>query len=326
MFYQIYQKKFSTQLFAIILAVAVLWFPIIFADIPPVIGEHDSIFFQLFKNLNVYLLTFIVLGLISIQSIFIRYVTVANNLQRYSDLTTTFLYVLFMGSLTLYLNIHKGLFLNFIILLFFNRLFALYDDEKNAEKWFALSVLVGIASLFHQGNLLLLLLVGLSLITYRVYSIRIWIVSLLGVLSILIIFVFYLFWTNQLQTELEAQTYFISNFRLNFSHLFQFSTLPIFIVTIIASLAIAFSIMYYMDDYNIATRKRLTFILYHIIILWFSIIIFSQNSILYLFQLFVPISIGLGRILTKSYKNWLKKVLLLFLILSIVAERIYYFS
>lgn len=323
MIIQIFRSSYQSQIVFILLLTALLWFTGFLqpAVLPEMVAE--SPFVSFYEELqNGWLMTSLGLVLLFIQAAVLVSATGNFKILGLTNLLPILIYVIFMSFSKDFLTLHPFLLSNFFVLPFIHQLLANQGKHEALLEWFNVSLLVGIAVLIHPGNIVLLALLWITLITYRIYKIREWIISVLGIGVVFSFYAVYLYWKNELATGFDFLINYLTHIPAPLPTSLPVSYWAFLGVFVFLMLITVPRMIFKLDENIIPTRKRLNVVIFHALLLLAASLLHAQQWTFFLFQLFIPVSFTVSRLLTNIRKEKIKDWILVALLVSIVYERL----
>lgn len=317
------RNNYSFQIALFIIIPLALWMPSFIS--PPEVYEpyisgplYNLIYkiFQPYKFLSVIIAFVLVLA----QGLFLNALFSNNLLTPKASFLPAVLFVTCFSFFPEFHTVSPILFINLFLLLSLKYLFRAYNTQIAFDSFFSASFYIAINMLLYPPAWVLLLLIPISITIYRLFTRRIWIISLLGVLFPYIIVFFYYWFTDRLG---EEWSYLRTNYETisQIGSLIEVSDILFNIATGIL-LLIALRISFSMNSENIISFKRRTLILVYSSLLML-IVSFSERvfpiDITCLSCLF---AFTFTQVLYKKWKPILLYLLFLLLFATIVVNNI----
>lgn len=204
---------------------------------------------------------------------------------------------------------------NIVIVFSFGEFLKIYNKSDSFDTIFKNSFLFSSVSLVYFPSIFFIPIIWLTLIIFRIFKWREWVISIIGIFTPYFIFLSFLFLTNNFVNYISTiNTFFISfkvvKLKLNIQ---EKIFLMVFITTYLLSF---FSVMRKFNDKNIYFRKRLSIML-NFTFLCIIIITFGlpelKGNFLYLttsYSLFLTSYLGLLK------SNWKSELIYYILIIS----------
>lgn len=191
-------------IFAVILVMT--WMPSFINPLLPVQTSADG---PLYTLLVSWLLPYstltvgIALSLIVIQSLIVFYMYQAHGFFKRSNFLPAIIILLSYSWISNYQTMHAILPAGILIIIALNSIMVMYGRQAAYQQVFTASFSIGIASLFYIPLAYLMLMIWLTLITYRISTWREYAVSIVGFVLPLIYYLSWLFWNDNLPTGLH---------------------------------------------------------------------------------------------------------------------------
>ncbi len=202
-----YRKQFNSQvvvfaLFSILLWVDAFLFPL----------EASRLSFQtplyaglviLLENVPVRLQVILAFLLLAAEAVILNSSMVNHKIIARNTLLPFLVYFVLMSYSPAVQTIHPVLIANLFLILSLNVNMSIYLKPEPYKEIFNGTFLISLASLFYLPSLIFLILFWLSLIIYRVSSLREWIITISGLIAPYLFVAFYYYWTDSFGVFLE---------------------------------------------------------------------------------------------------------------------------
>jgi hypothetical protein len=310
------------SIFTVILVIA--WIPAFVNPVPPVQTPSDGPLYSIlvgwlipFTTLNVA----VALMLIVIQALILFYVYQANSFFKRSNFIPAIIILLAYSWNSNYQTMHALLPAGILIIMALNSIMRMYGRQEAYHQVFTASFSIGIASLFYISLAYLLLMIWLTLITYRISTWREYAVSIAGFSLPLIYYLSWLFWNDNLPSGLHQLSETLFNLilppRLSVVNMiWLWISGFIMVVTMVAVLNI-------MNDKLINLRRR-SWVLFNLSLTVVIMMIFAGWPMLSANYLFIaPMSFFITGSLTLFKRRFWFEVLALGYLILFVAMRVY---
>ncbi len=259
----------------------------------------------------------IALALIVIQALTLFYVFQANGFFKRGNFLPAIIILLAYSWNGNYQTLHAILPAGILIIIALNSIMGMYGRPAAYHQVFTASFSIGIASLFYTPLAYLMILIWLTLITYRISTWREYAISMVGFILPVIYYLSWLFWIDDLPQGLNR----LSNSLFNFVFAPRLTTVDtiwlsfsafIMVVTMVAVLNI-------MNDKLISVRRR-SWVLLNFIITVVILMLLSGWPMLSANYLFIfPISFFItGSLTLMKRRFWFEMLALGYFILFIV--------
>lgn len=279
MLVRIYKTGYIFHAISIIIFAILIWLPsilsqpdlVVDSSIPPL---YILYFFIIgtgsFVNLIISLLLVIVSGLI------INQIIIVNEISGKTTMLGMFFFVLLNISMVSNVVMNPFLWVSFFLLLMLKELFKLPKTETTIPIIFNASIYLGLASLFYYPSLVIILVIWVSLMTFRINNWREYIIVLIGVLLPLF-FTFTWYYYN------DNQELFFSTIRSSFYFDFTILRLAVFdlvIVILLLGLIIpsVVKLAGSMMDKSIVLRQKLAVTIWLYVVSFIIILLFEKHT------------------------------------------------
>lgn len=209
MFVKTFRNDYLLQLVLLAIISILLWLPAFISPPTPITTGFDTpIYKVIYESLSSLkaLSTVLAFVLVIIQGLIINSIFSSNQLSPSTTFFPAFIYVLLLSSNYALMTISPLLILNTFIILAIYFLFRSFDKSEGLDEVFCSSLFVSLAFLTFKPSILIILWIWLSLLNYRFYKWRYWIISLLGFLTPIIFVITYYFIVDKLAAKALAFT------------------------------------------------------------------------------------------------------------------------
>lgn len=313
MLVRIYKTGYIFHAISIIIFAILIWLPsilsqselIVDSSMPPlyilyffIIGTSSVI------NFIISLLLVIVSGLI------INQIIIVNEISGKTTMLGMFFFVLLNISMVSNVVMNPFLWVSFFLLLMLKELFKLPKTETTIPIIFNASIYLGLASLFYYPSLVIILVIWVSLMTFRINNWREYVIVPIGVLLPLF-FTFTWYYYN------DNQELFFSTIRSSFYFDFTILRLAVFdLVILILLLGLIIpsvvKLAGSMMDKSIVLRQKLAVTIWLYVVSFIIILLFEKHT-----NIGLLLSIPTTIILTK-YSIGIKRLKWLDLYISLI--------
>jgi len=305
-------------IFAVLLITT--WFLAFLNPLPPVQTPADGPLYAFLASwLRPYPIASVIVALvlIVIQALILFYVFQANGFFKRGNFLPAIIILLAYSWNGNFQTMHAILPAGILIIVSINSIMRMYGQTAAYHQLFTASFSIGIASLFYTPLTYLMIMIWLTLITYRISTWREYAVSLVGFILPVIYYLSWLFWIDELPSGLNR----LSDSMFHFVLAPQLSTVNtiwlsvsafIMVVTMVAVLNI-------MNDKLISLRRR-SWVMFNLSISVVILMLLSGWPMLSANYLFIfPISFFITGSLTLIKKRfWFEMLTLGYFILFIV--------
>jgi len=263
----------------------------------------------------------VALMLVVIQALIVFYVFQANGFFKRSNFLPAIIILLTYSWNSNYQTMHAILPAGILIIIALNSIMGMYGRQAAYHHVFTAAFSIGIASLFYIPLAYLMLMIWLTLITYRISTWREYAVSIVGFILPLIYYISWLFWNDNLPTGLHQLSENLFNLilppRLSVVNMIWLWVSGfVLVVTMMAVLNI-------MNDKLISLRRR-SWVLFNFCLTVVILMIFAGWPMLSANYLFViPISFFITGSLTLIKRRFWFEVIALGYFTLFIAMRIY---
>jgi hypothetical protein len=263
----------------------------------------------------------VALMLVVIQALIVFYVFQSNGFFKRSNFLPAIVIILTYSWNSNYQTMHAILPAGILIIIALNAIMGMYGRPAAYHQVFTAAFSIGIASLFYIPLAYLMLMIWLTLITYRISSWREYAVSIVGFILPLIYYISWLFWNDNLPSGLHQLSDNLFNLILP-PRLSVVNMIWLWVsgfVLVVAMMAV----LNIMNDKLISLRRR-SWVLFNFSLTVVILMIFSGWPMLSANYLFViPISFFITGSLTLIKRRFWFEVLALSYFILFIAMRVY---
>lgn len=307
------------QFTTFVVLLIITWFSAFANPLPPVQTPADGPFYTLLVSWLMpysYLSVSIALALIVIQAFTLFYVFQSNSFFKRGNFLPAIIILLTYSWNGNYQTMHAILPAGILIVVSLNSLMRMYGRLNAYHQVFTAAFSVGIAALLYTPLAYLMILVWLTLITYRISTWREYAVSVVGFILPVIYYLSWLFWVDKLPEGLNLLSHSLFNFELS-PHL---STVNITWLSVSAFIMVVtmIAVLNAMNDKLISLRRK-SWILMNFSIIILILIFLSGWPFLSVNYLFIfPIAFFItGSLTFIKRKFWFEMLTLVYFILFI---------
>lgn len=274
-----------------------------------------------FFNQKYYLSALIAYLLLFIEAILINNLCYNHKLINKASLLPGLLFIIFSSYHPSTLFINSALISSLFVILTIEGLFSIYGEEQKYAKVFNIGFYASIAGLLYKPALLLIVFIFISLVVFKIFNFRVWVIYITGFIIPLLFSFTYYFYTEQFIIKINdyihiysLKSFVLKGFNLYFK-LFAIPVIFIFFLSII-------SIFGRNRDKQLKVRRI------YLALFWLVLVLLSQlfyNSLIteaYLCLIFIPLSIVCSNYLIFLRKNIHSEILLYTLIIAILSIKI----
>lgn len=327
MIYRFFKQTYQTQIVFTIVAGILLW---LLAMVYPIAPKLDPSFSALGTWIThtsaEWYFAPLALVMLLLEGAILSIITGRYKILGLTNLLPAFLYVLLMSYSSSLLTLSNAVVSNFFVILFLQSVIYNQGKKESYLIWFNASLFAGMAILINPGNVILLLLLWISLITYQVYSLREWIISVLGILVVFMFYTLIIFWNNQIGSGfLYLRRFWETIFHFKDIDI-PLRIIPYLSLTLLITLVTIPRMAIKLDESIIQTRKRLNVVIFHALILLIGMAINHTHWEFFFAQLLIPVSITISRLITNMKKDKFKDWIIILIVLTLISERILFYA
>jgi len=317
-----FRNNYQVEVITIIIVGILLWlwgFSMIQPGIPAI--NAAPLAKPIFNIQHGWMTSAIALGILIIESFMISTITGRFKVLRLTNLLPSLVYILLMSFNQDFLTLTPALVSNFLVISLLYYLFDLYSAHNHLLHTFNASFIVGLATLIIPENFFLLLLIWISLIIYRNYGLREWIISISGIVIVFLFTASFYYLIDQFDSFIQSYAEYFSTLKPGLPAITS-EFVPFLLVIALFTLVSLPRMLFKLDENIIRTRKRLNVVIFHIIVVLGIIFINPAHWQFTIYLLFIPLSVSISRLIISLKKERNKDWLLLLIILTIILERI----
>ncbi|MDP4267111.1 MAG: DUF6427 family protein [Bacteroidota bacterium] len=265
-----------------------------------------------------------VISLILIESLLLNSLVYNAQLIKKDTYVPALIYIVLMCSTNEMMVFNPVLFSNLFLIIALKGIFRIYDESLTDKYIFETSFIVAVSSLFYFPSLIFILLIYISFVVYSLYSLRRWMIALIGLITPYLYVFTYYYLFNKLNPFIVGRI--LPNFRLEVSKIhFNFSW-GAFSVILISIIILGYSFFRYLGKMNEGVIKVRKF---KVVIVWFLLLslfwfLFAKNHIMQFSMVVIPSVVFISDLFLSIKKNWFAETLFLLVILTIVYLRVYF--
>lgn len=291
-----HKKQFNSQLiiyvfFALLLWVDAMIFPLEAAPLSFQTPLYSGLVILL-EKIPVRLNVTLAFLLIAIEAVIINASLVNHKIIARNTLLPFLIYFVLMSFSPVVQTIHPVLIANLFLILALNLNLGIYLKTEPYKEIFNGTFFISLASLFYLPSLIFLILFWISLLIYRISTLREWIITISGLIAPYLFIAFYYYWTDSFGVFLED--YLGTMFQF---HAFKIGfTKPLLSETyvalggVIAILLVIGLIKISLETTEkvITVRKRMNVIIYWVFITVISLFWASDHLLIHACLLAIP--------------------------------------
>jgi hypothetical protein len=227
------------------------------------------------------------------------------------------MYVILMSLFSSFLPLNAPLLANYFLLMILDKLFGIHKSSRSIPLLFDTGMLVSLATLFYFPAILWLLMIWLTLMFFKPFVWREYLVGIIGFLIPYLFVALFYFWKDNLSGFLDMWAPLRNRLSLDLFRLNLNDFIPLLPATLILLLAVnKFRSTFYKNIIQVRKYHQLLILLTLIsTVAYYIRPLFGINHFI---LLGVPMAIFLSYYFLIAKKAWLSESLLLLLILSIL--------
>ena len=294
-----HKKPFNSQLIIFIFFVLLLWVDAMISPVEPVTLSFQTPLYAglaiLLQKIPVRLSVTIAFLLIATQAVIINSSLINHKIIARNTLLPFLIYFVLMSYSPVVQTVHPVLIANLFLILSLNLNLSIYLKPEPYKEIFNSTFFISMASLFYLPVLIFLILVWISLLVYRISSLREWIITISGLLAPYLFIAFYYYWTDSFTVFLQdyiGSMFRFHPFQLSFAKPLLGETYIILGVIMAILLIIGFvKISLETTEKVITVRKRMNVIIFWVFITLISFFWASDHLLIHACLLAIPASI-----------------------------------
>ena len=319
MFIRFFKTNQPASFIFLLLFALILWLP---AFLHPVLPStlHTVFLYTVILQVLQFspiLSVFIAFSLVVAEAFLLNYIVNKHEITDKKSYLPALFYILFMSNSKPMLSLHPILIAQLFMLLLLNRLINSYRKDSALSNFFDASFLLAIASFFYFPIILFLPIIGISLLVFRPFIWREWIISFFGLFTPFIFLTFYYFWENNL-SALQIEHFFVlfpsgkPDLKLSFSFYFLAGSFLFVSFLSLSRLASTISLN------KLKTKKAQILLLWVVVFGLLTVFISPAVSSVYFSFMSIPAAIFVGNYFLNLKKMWWAEFLFLLLIAAVV--------
>ncbi len=195
--------------------------------------------------------------------------------------------------------------------------------DKAYQDTFSAGLLFSLAAMTNIYHVVFIPLIWISLMLYRSYSIRVWIISVLGIITPVLYLAFYFYWNDHLVSQLQLYIDFFRHFR--FLAAFQPQQLMTYIIIGLITLLFLPAFFRFVGRLNeklIVLRKSSMVIVWFFLLGFFSLAVIQKDLLINGSVMLFGSSVFISSYIFAIKKKQFAELLLWLLLAAIVAGKI----
>ncbi len=272
---------------------------------------------------NKFLNIFMAFLLVFSQVIFLNTIISNYSLLPQRNYIPALIYLLLMSFSPSFYSINPVMITNLFLLIILNNLFKIYDTPEDYERIFGTGFLTAIASMFYFPSVYLLIVIWIAFIIFRLFNLRAWIITLVGLMTPYLFLMVYYFWFDQLELVLKGYAFFF----VGFNKIVFPSDIFIKILFISFLVLVLFSVIRFFNtvsDKVIRVRNLGSILIWLFIVTLFSFFITGIDKVHHVEILFIPVSVFVSNFLYIIKKTYISDIILFIMFAAIVFGKFYF--
>ncbi|MDD5508081.1 MAG: hypothetical protein PHD25_07085 [Bacteroidales bacterium] len=291
-----HKKPFNSQLFIFIFFILLLWVDAMIFPIGPVSLSYQTPLYTgltiLLQKIPVRLNVVFAFLLVAIQAVIINSSLINHKIITRNTLLPFLIYFVLMSYSPDVQTVHPVLIANLFLILALNLNLSIYLKPEPYKEIFNSTFFISLASLFYLPALVFLILVWISLLVYRISSLREWIITISGLLAPYLFIAFYYYWTDSFGVFLQdyiGSMFGFHPFHIAFTKPLLGETYILLGVIMAMLLIIGFvKISLETTEKVITVRKRMNVIIFWVFITLVSFLWASDHLLIHACMLAIP--------------------------------------
>jgi hypothetical protein len=258
------------------------------------------------------------------EAFFLNYLCNKHNILSKKTFLPALLYVVFMSSSKLFINLHPLLVANLFLLLSIDRIFSSYHKDEAFAHVFDSGFYIGLASLFYFPALVLFPIVWVGLIVIRSFVWREWVISFIGLLVPYLFIVTYYFYFDKVDLFLLDKIFYPSSdakYSIE-SEPVSFIILSSFFVALIALSFLKLSRGLPVN--TILSRNILVIFIWMFALSFLAFLMAPMLNLRYFSFMAIPMAIYVSHYFITAKKGWWAELLFTLLLTVIVCNYLFY--
>jgi len=252
---------------------------------------------------------------------FLNYMAVKQQITGLISMLPVLFYVLFTGSAPNFTTANIFIWISLLLMVVLYYSMTLYERENSVKNAFNAGFFLGTASLFYTPLIYLTLVIWISVLLHRVNSWRPYVSSVMGLLSPFLLWVTWLFISNQMEVITQV---FIPGLipQISLTDKLQATDIWLFGLLVLFGLAVSFNTLSKLGEKSINLRRNLLlFVILFGFLLAITILFFKSLQVFMLAG--IPVALMAAQIFTKSKPNkWINRLIVL-MTLFVVFTHVY---
>jgi len=260
-------------------------------------------------------------SLVCLQGFFLNYIVGTNRLLPGRGMQVACCYVVLVGAFPQNLSFHPLHLTNLLLIWILAKILGFKRSESAQSKVFDAALIIAISSLFYFPMISVYVLLVMALLIIRPFVWREWVISIIGLgLPYLFVGVYY-WWYDELGEIVDSKAInLVTGMTVNLSLAKSFYL--IIVVIILAGFVGAIPYLRQLTASTVREAKKLSLILWLIIIELGGIVLSQGLSITYFIMLAIPFSIFLANYFMSIERPWLADVGMTLLLAVVVQNHL----
>lgn len=326
MFVKLFNSSYLIQLNLFFIIAILLWLDVFISPLPMVGTNGVTPFYTIAYNtlhFSPLISEIIIFILLCIESLLLNRILIKHKIINKINFLPAYVFFLFSCTDSSLLGLNPIIFSNFFLIIAFSEIFNFNESKNPYQNILTAGILTSIASLFYFPAILFLLVIILSLITYRVSDWNEFVISILGLIApYFFLFTFY-FLTDKLNNSLNNYNQYFNN--IKFAEI-NFNVHEIISKTFISILLIpsALKLISNINSNVISLRKKYAIILFSIPLIGFCLFLTDELFLYNHLFLLLPISIVISHFLFNLKRKIWFQIIFILLFIIIISGKFYF--
>jgi hypothetical protein len=201
-------------------------------------------------------------------------------------------------------------------------LMRMYGQSEPYRQVFIASALIGLASLFYFPAMYFLIMVWISLVTYRITSWREWIIAFIGFLIPFIYLISWYFWNDEFILILQKIIASVDNPGITLRGIENYEI--VWLVLTVFLLIITLSIVINLVQDKLISIRRRSFIMINFVVACSIMILLSGSSLLLVSKLlYMPLAFFIATSLSMMKKSIVLDIMIITYLLFLASTRLF---
>lgn len=319
MFIKLFRTSHQFLLVLLLMYGLIIWGRAFLHPQTPTEPSEGELLFAFMFNLSIgypYIFTLLAFAFLFLQAVVINNLVIKFNFIPQQSYMPAFVYLTLMSVLPEYTVFNKILIFNGILIWVLNNVCKIYYTEKPYKEVFDTSLLLGVATLFYTYASFFILFLWLGLFTFRVFSIRKWLISALGFALPFVFVMSYFFWIDDYSTAFAIKE---KMSRLSFS--LQIEGFKSISLLMLAFLSLLTALYFKMHDVErVIMQRKYAAVLMWLFVIALVTVVFTEHWHIHLAIAFIPSAIFISFFLLYLKKQWLGEIIILVVLLMYFAN------